>query len=446
MLSSVQSKCEGFDHTLMFVMGALFTKFKKQLKLEEVIELIEKLQSIVTSSGSGSVESLRIFRTLYTQVRAQDVLKLSYFKSSSTIPHQRPSTAVPATMTPKPTTSKAPSAAKPKTHSYLRPTTAHTIRMTKLKKPSKSPRLVKKAPSAVDSPRNPKTIKTLRNQIKVMKDTQENRKLSEIKKVQEALAIIQKCYEEESRPAGEEEKEPKEEEKVPVTSAAKGMSMEMKERQNLIDLEKTPICFKDSKCPICYDKIEVKEMALTQCGHMYHAECFEMYIRSKVEVKSFPLKCPMRDCLSKLPESDFKNICDEKLYQKYERFEFEHFCEQNPDLYHFCPTPDCQYVFEWDISKGPYKHQCTICSETFCLKCKEKWHQGFSCEEFKQIKESSPEDLDTVCMIKKEKFQRCTKCKYWVQKSEGCDHITCRCSYQFCYVCGGEYQKCGHVD
>ena len=38
--------------------------------------------------------------------------------------------------------------------------------------------------------------------------------------------------------------------------------------------------------------------------------------------------------------------------------------------------------------------------------------------------------------------KRCTRCKYWVHKNEGCDHMTCRCGYQFCYVCGGKYQDC----
>lgn len=40
------------------------------------------------------------------------------------------------------------------------------------------------------------------------------------------------------------------------------------------------------------------------------------------------------------------------------------------------------------------------------------------------------------------KFKQCPNCKFWVEKNQGCDHMTCRCKYQFCYVCGGQYGKC----
>jgi len=35
--------------------------------------------------------------------------------------------------------------------------------------------------------------------------------------------------------------------------------------------------------------------------------------------------------------------------------------------------------------------------------------------------------------------KQCKKCKFWVQKNDGCNHMTCRCGYEFCYVCGGKY-------
>lgn len=38
--------------------------------------------------------------------------------------------------------------------------------------------------------------------------------------------------------------------------------------------------------------------------------------------------------------------------------------------------------------------------------------------------------------------KRCVRCQFWVQKNDGCDHMTCRCGYEFCYICGGVYGSC----
>lgn len=31
-----------------------------------------------------------------------------------------------------------------------------------------------------------------------------------------------------------------------------------------------------------------------------------------------------------------------------------------------------------------------------------------------------------------------------VEKVEGCNHITCKCKYEFCYLCGGAWNKGNH--
>lgn len=40
------------------------------------------------------------------------------------------------------------------------------------------------------------------------------------------------------------------------------------------------------------------------------------------------------------------------------------------------------------------------------------------------------------------KYKECGKCRRWVEKQSGCDHITCLCGHDFCYRCGGNYPKC----
>lgn len=37
------------------------------------------------------------------------------------------------------------------------------------------------------------------------------------------------------------------------------------------------------------------------------------------------------------------------------------------------------------------------------------------------------------------KVRQCPSCKQGMYKSGGCDHIVCRCRYQFYYLCAAEY-------
>jgi hypothetical protein len=36
-------------------------------------------------------------------------------------------------------------------------------------------------------------------------------------------------------------------------------------------------------------------------------------------------------------------------------------------------------------------------------------------------------------------IRQCSQCKNVIEKNLGCNHITCRCGHQFCYVCGGDW-------
>ena len=38
--------------------------------------------------------------------------------------------------------------------------------------------------------------------------------------------------------------------------------------------------------------------------------------------------------------------------------------------------------------------------------------------------------------------QCCPHCAAFVQKAEGCRHITCKCGGEFCYICGEPYASC----
>ena len=53
-------------------------------------------------------------------------------------------------------------------------------------------------------------------------------------------------------------------------------------------------------------------------------------------------------------------------------------------------------------------------------------------------------DLESLELIKNViKAKQCSGCKIWVEKNEGCMHMTCTCGYEFCYNCGKKYPNCG---
>lgn len=39
--------------------------------------------------------------------------------------------------------------------------------------------------------------------------------------------------------------------------------------------------------------------------------------------------------------------------------------------------------------------------------------------------------------MKGAKFKQCPKCKYWVERNQGCPTMSCKCGQKFCYDCGG---------
>jgi len=48
--------------------------------------------------------------------------------------------------------------------------------------------------------------------------------------------------------------------------------------------------------------------------------------------------------------------------------------------------------------------------------------------------------------VKGKKYKQCPQCKFWVSKNHGCNHMTCKCKFQFCYKCGGVYQRCECIE
>ncbi|BBG98735.1 RING/U-box superfamily protein, partial [Prunus dulcis] len=104
--------------------------------------------------------------------------------------------------------------------------------------------------------------------------------------------------------------------------------------------------------------------------------------------------------------------------------------------------PDCSALLVDDGGEVVTVSECPNCRRLFCAQCKVAWHAGIDCGEFQNLNENEREKEDIMVMelAKKKNWRRCPRCNFFVEKTDGCLHITCRCGLEFCYGCGSYWR------
>ncbi|KAG7637531.1 IBR domain [Arabidopsis thaliana x Arabidopsis arenosa] len=106
----------------------------------------------------------------------------------------------------------------------------------------------------------------------------------------------------------------------------------------------------------------------------------------------------------------------------------------------YCPYKDCSALLFLDESEEEKMNEseCPHCHRMVCVECGTKWHPEITCEEFQKLAENERERGDILLknMAESKKWRRCPSCKFYIEKSEGCLYMKCRCGLAFCYNCG----------
>mmetsp|Transcript_56365 Transcript_56365/g.150737 ORF Transcript_56365/g.150737 Transcript_56365/m.150737 type:complete len:638 (-) Transcript_56365:145-2058(-) len=84
---------------------------------------------------------------------------------------------------------------------------------------------------------------------------------------------------------------------------------------------------------------------------------------------------------------------------------------------------------------------CPGCFEYLCLHCRDQAHAGQTCSEF-QKKRLDERDGDSALQktAARRGWKQCQQCLITVERSDGCNHMTCNCGHQFCYRCGADWK------
>lgn len=200
-------------------------------------------------------------------------------------------------------------------------------------------------------------------------------------------------------------------------------------------------------CTFCTEDFEQngKENPQLECKYNFHGICFIQYINEQLNNNHLPIKCPF--CKGdKKHEINYKIILNclllnnkDDLALKLENISLNYLVENYPNEITYCPTPGCKYICSYD--KNEFNLICPLCGKSYYLQCKTEWHKNLTCQEYQLTQKNNNKDDENDRKfeeyVKGKNYKQCPNCKRWVEKTEGCDHITCCCGTHFCYNCGG---------
>ncbi|EOA33020.1 hypothetical protein CARUB_v10016351mg [Capsella rubella] len=199
-------------------------------------------------------------------------------------------------------------------------------------------------------------------------------------------------------------------------------------------------------CNICMDEKPSSDIfrGTTNCTHSYCTDCTVRYVATKIKENAARIKCPDVECTSLIEPYACRDLIPKDVFDRWEKILCESLISSWEKFY--CPFKDCSgmMVNDGGGDANVTQTECPSCHRLFCVQCKVAWHAGIGCEEFQRFgnakkKSSDEEDALLIQMAKNKQWRRCPRCKYYVDKVDGCLHINCRCGFQFCYGCGCEW-------
>ncbi|KAM3393940.1 E3 ubiquitin-protein ligase RSL1-like [Capsicum galapagoense] len=193
-------------------------------------------------------------------------------------------------------------------------------------------------------------------------------------------------------------------------------------------------------CDICADEkfTSTGMFKIMECSHSYCKNCIAKYISSKLQENISRILCPVTACNGELEPQSCGSILPYDVFVKWGDALCESMILVSEKFY--CPFKDCSALLIDECAGENMvidQSECPECRKLFCAKCKVPWHSGFVCEEFDKLNndEREVEGLQLMKLAKSQGWQRCPSCMMYVEKSEGCLHMICRCGCEFCYNC-----------
>jgi len=181
-----------------------------------------------------------------------------------------------------------------------------------------------------------------------------------------------------------------------------------------------------TECDSCGDLKSYFQVAALACNHQYCRECIhELFQKSFLDDSLFPPRC----CRQHISISDVDIFMTKDLKDRFAAKTIEF----NTPNKTYCANKDWgAFLMPQNIINNV--GQCQNCQTATCTFCKNEGHADECAQD--------PNLQATLDLAQQEGWRRCGRCQAMVELRTGCFHITCRCSNDFCYLCGAPWKSC----
>lgn len=209
------------------------------------------------------------------------------------------------------------------------------------------------------------------------------------------------------------------------------------------------------ECGICFTQQSKHAIFAPQsaesCGHRFCIDCSRQYLSSKVESGLvLHLRCAGDRCTRQLSTEEVREGLDARGLARYLRYRRLQELAADPNVI-FCPSASCEVAL---FSSGRPRLTCPDCSKSVCFACKVPWHTDQTCQQYAKTAALRSEHEKLSALSSSEQlfarflteaggsFRQCRNCTAWVEKTDGCSKMTCRCGGRWCFDCGTPEATC----
>ncbi|KAK4464178.1 hypothetical protein QBC42DRAFT_284738 [Cladorrhinum samala] len=195
----------------------------------------------------------------------------------------------------------------------------------------------------------------------------------------------------------------------------------------------------NESCVVCGEERRVSDYPVKiteKCRHevMICRECLKRWLQTSTESGDWRrLRCPHEVCEEVIGYDSVRRYAAAATFERYDRWMLND-ALQEVKGFERCLSASCGYGHVHDPTCEEFRCRNPKCGARHCVK-HQTAHEGETCKQYEQRQKKREEENEASEKVVNEMAKECPNCKRLVHKTQGCNHITCTCRHEWCYVC-----------